>query len=173
MIVISLVAVALSALSALAFRPPAFCAGCMTAVHARTTVVMYIDNYDSKDQLIAKLEAENLNLHFKRISNKLDHLDRKLDHLDPKIATELKTDIKMMSKDLKTDNKMKMMWNKLDHLDRKVDYLDCKLDNIVKDLKTDIKAVSKDVSTLKIGLAVIACLCVAPLLSTILAFFKH
>ena len=54
MIAISLVAVALSALSASAFRPPAFCVGRMTAACAKTTV-MYIGKDRSKDKLIARI----------------------------------------------------------------------------------------------------------------------
>ena len=122
MIAISLVAVALSALSASAFRPPAFCVGRMTATWAKTTVVMYIGKDRSKDKLIARiteLEEGHLNLQFKMMADKIDLLDHKID-------------------------------------------------NNTRELKT----LSKDVSTLTIVLVVIACLCVAPQLSTILAFFK-
>jgi predicted RNase H-like nuclease (RuvC/YqgF family) len=142
--VVILGTVAMPALSASAFRPPAFCVGRVTAARAKTNVVAYVDNADSMDKQISELKAENLNLQFKMISDKIVRVDCKFDILDRKID------------DVKKD------------LDRKIDRVDCKIDDVANDLKT----VSKDLSTLKTGLVVITCLCVAPQLPTILAFFK-
>jgi peptidoglycan hydrolase CwlO-like protein len=104
-IVISLVTVALSALNASAFRPPAFCLGRVTATRAKTTIVAYVDNADSKDKRIYELEAENLNLQFKMISDKIDHVDRKIDDVKKDLKTDIddvKKDIDDVKKDLKT-----------------------------------------------------------------------
>ena len=159
MIAISLVTVALSALSASSFCPPAFCVGRVTAAHAKMTVVMYIDKGNSKDPLIvkiAKLEADPLNSHFKAISDKIDCLKADIDI----VKTDLKADIDNVKTDLKADiNNFKT--------DLKAD-----INNFKMDLKADIKMLSKDVSTLKTILVVVACLCGVPQLPTILAFFK-
>jgi wobble nucleotide-excising tRNase len=152
MIVVSLVTVALSALSASAFRPPAFCVGRVTAVaRAKTTVVAYADNADSKDERISKIEnrlkeseAENLNLKFSSISDKIDVVDGKISN----VAKELK-DVKI-------------------GLDRKIDDVGKELKDVAKDLKT----VSKELSTINTVLVAIACICVVPQLPTFLAFLK-
>jgi peptidoglycan hydrolase CwlO-like protein len=119
MIVISLVAVALSALSAMAFYPPAFRVGRVTAARAKTTVVAYADNANSKDNEISELKAENLNLKFKVISDKIDHVDSKIEGLEDKI-----------------------------------------------------EGLEDKIEEVKIGIVVIACLCAAPQLSSILALLK-
>jgi TolA-binding protein len=159
MIAISLVAAALSALSASAFRPPAFCVGRVTAASAKTTVVAYVDNNNSKEERIAELEsrlkdseAKNLDLQFRMMSDKIDHVDRKID--DVKMGLDRKID----------DVKM--------GLDRKIDDVKMGLDRKIDDIAKDVKTVSKDLSTVKTGLVVIACLCVAPQLSAILDLFK-
>jgi prefoldin subunit 5 len=158
-IVISLVTVALSALNASAFRPPAFCLGRVTATRAKTTIVAYVDNADSKDKRIYELEAENLNLQFKMISDKIDRVDSKIDD----VKKDLKTDIDAVKKDLKTD---------IDAVKKDIDDVKKDLKTDIDDVKKDLKTVSNDLSTVKTGLVAIACICVAPQLPTILAFLK-
>jgi uncharacterized phage infection (PIP) family protein YhgE len=173
MIVVSLVAVALSALSAMAFYPPAFRVGRVTAARAKTTVVAYADNANSKDNEISELKAENLNLKFEVISDKIDNVDSKIDRVDRKID-DVKTELKDVAKELK--DVKEGLEDKIE--DVKKD-LDLKIDNISKDLK-DVKGGLEDkiegledkIEEVKIGIVVIACLCAAPQLSSILALLK-
>lgn len=145
MIVVSLITVALSALSASAFCPPAFCVGPVTAARARTTVVAYGDNADSKDKRTSELEnrlkesyTRNLNLVFEIISGNMDRVDWKID----KVAKNLKTDI--------DDVKMG---------------LDRKFDGVAEDIKTvskDLNTIRKDLKTAREYLVAMAHLGVAP-----------
>jgi peptidoglycan hydrolase CwlO-like protein len=148
MIATSLVAVALSALSASAFHPPAFCVGRVTAARAKTTFVAYVDSNNSNEERISErdnqlneLKAKNLDLQFGRLSDKIDHIGRKIDD----VKTGLDHKIDDIAEDVKTLSK--------DH-DRKIDDVNHKIDDV------------------KTGLVVIACLCLAPQLSEILAVFK-
>jgi chaperonin cofactor prefoldin len=162
MIVVSLVAVALSALSAMAFYPPAFRVGRVTAARAKTTVVVYADNANSKDKLISELKAENFNLKFKMISDKIDNVDCKIDRVDRKID-----DVRAGLED-KFDNISKDLKDVKAGLEDKIEGLEDKIEG----LEDKIEGLEDKIEEVKIGIVVIACLCAAPQLSSILALLK-
>jgi hypothetical protein len=122
MIVISLVTVALFALSASAFRPPAFCVGRVTAARARAIIVAHGDNDDSKNKWNSELKATVSELQFKLISDKIDRVDSKID--DVKIGLDRKIDDVEIGLDCK-----------IDRVDRKIDDVKMGLDRKIDDVK--------------------------------------
>jgi hypothetical protein len=122
MIVISLVTVALFALSASAFRPPAFCVGRVTAARARAIIVAHGDNDDSKNKWNSELKATVSELQFKLISDKIDRVDSKID--DVKIGLDRKIDDVEIGLD-----------RKIDRVDRKIDDVKMGLDRKIDDVK--------------------------------------
>ena len=154
-------------------------------------VVAYTHNADSNEKRISELEnrlkeskAENMNLKFSIISDKIDRVDRKIDRfkmgleemidrIDRKIDSfKMGLEEKIDSVDRKIDRFKMGLEEKIDRVDRKIDRFKMGLEGRIDDVAKDVKTMSKDLSTIKTGLVVIACLCVAPQLSAILTFFK-
>jgi hypothetical protein len=133
MIVISLVTVALFALSASAFRPPAFCVGRVTAARARAIIVAHGDNDDSKNKWNSELKATVSELQFKLISDKIDRVDSKID--DVKIGLDRKMDDVKTGLDRKIDDVEIGLDRKLDRVERKIDDVKMGLDRKIDDVK--------------------------------------